>query len=84
MSTSNPFVERQPAKKRVITVSVTAEQDSEFEAMKRYFNKSTDGALIKLALEDLWRKKDRALRNGTEATLHDPPDGIGLNGGAPR
>ncbi len=52
------FAGRYPAKKRVITVSVTAEQDDEFERLKAATNHTTDGAVIKAVyskLKDAWR-----------------------------
>lgn len=50
---SNPWEPRPPAKKRIITVSVTAEQDEAFEALKARLGYDTDGALIKHALREL-------------------------------
>jgi hypothetical protein len=47
------FDEKPPFKKRVITVSLTAEQQAEFNAMKERLHVVTDGALIKRALADL-------------------------------
>jgi DNA-binding MarR family transcriptional regulator len=47
---ANAFSDREPAKKRVITVSVTAEQDRAFEALKKRTRTVTDGAMIKQAL----------------------------------
>lgn len=48
---SNPFAERPAWKKRVITVSLTREQDEAFEALKARTHTVTDGAMIKKALE---------------------------------
>lgn len=47
----NPFAEKPPWKKRVITVSLTREQDEAFEALKARTRTVTDGAMIKKALE---------------------------------
>ena len=48
---SNPFAERPAFKKRIITVSLTKEQDDAFEALKQRTSTVTDGAMIKKALE---------------------------------
>jgi hypothetical protein len=48
------FDPRRPQfKKRVITASVTAEQDAEFERIKEALGVDSDGAVIKQALYDL-------------------------------
>lgn len=51
--TENPWEPRPPAKKRVITVSVTKEQDTAFEALKAALGHDSDGAVIKQALREL-------------------------------
>ena len=48
---ANAFSEREPFKKRVITVSLTREQDAAFERLKDRRHVVTDGAMIKIALE---------------------------------
>ena len=50
LMSENPFAEKPPWKKRVITVSLTREQDEEFEALKARTRTVTDGAMIKKAL----------------------------------
>jgi len=49
----NAFTEREPFKKRVITVSITAEQRKQFDALKAKTRTVTDGAMIKKALEQM-------------------------------
>ena len=49
--TTNPFASKPPAKKHIITVSLTAEQDEAFETLKKRIGMVTDGAVIKKALE---------------------------------
>ena len=53
MSTGNPW-QKKEFKKRVITVSVTEEQNEAFEKMKVLFHEDTDGGMIKTALAVLW------------------------------
>jgi RNAse (barnase) inhibitor barstar len=50
----NPFAPRPEFKKRVITVSLTKEQDEMFELLKAKLELSSDGAVIKRGLEELW------------------------------
>ncbi len=50
------FDDREPFKKRVVTVSITASQRAEFDRMKEAAHVVTDGALIKVALSDLSHK----------------------------
>lgn len=65
----NPFGERPPAKKRIITASITAEQRAAFDKLKQATGIETDGALIKKALAEMI---DRY--NGSSRV--DPPDTI--------
>lgn len=51
--TGNPWAPRADYKKRIITVSVTAEQDADFESMKATLGLGSDGAVIKEALRRL-------------------------------
>jgi len=53
MTTTNPFRERPPAKKRVINASVTGEQAEAFDALQAALGLTTAGAVIKLALAEL-------------------------------
>lgn len=55
----NPFAPKEAAKKRVITVSVTAAQNEAFEQMKLDLGYTTDGALIKRGLELVWAELHR-------------------------
>ena len=50
----NPFKGRDPFKKRVITVSVTADQQEAIDRLKGDLELKTDGALIKAAIALLW------------------------------
>jgi len=49
----NPWAPRPEYKKRVITVSVTHDQDKDFESMKAALGFDADGAVIKEALRRL-------------------------------
>ncbi|WP_136643872.1 hypothetical protein [Subtercola vilae] len=51
MSRDNPFTEREPFKKRITSVSLTAEQRAAFDLLKERTHTVTDGAMIKKALE---------------------------------
>lgn len=52
MSTpTNPFAEKPSGKKHIITVSLTADQDAAFDALKERTGTVTDSAMIKKALE---------------------------------
>ena len=59
------FAGRPPSEKRVITVSVTTDQDDEFERLKAATGHTTDGGVIKQALAELatrvwgWDPKDQ-------------------------
>lgn len=56
MSRSNPFSKREPAKKRLINVSVTQEQFEAFEEMKKFYGIETSGEMIKKALEAQYQR----------------------------
>jgi len=58
------FDEREPYKKRVTTVSLTAEQRVEFNKLKDALHVVTDGALIKIALSDLSHKTLPSIETG--------------------
>ena len=51
--TVNPWAPRADYRKRIITVSVTAAQDADFENMKATLGLGSDGAVIKEALRRL-------------------------------
>ena len=60
------FDDREPYKKRVTTVSLTAEQRKEFDLLKGALGLKTDGALIKLALSRLSHEALRQDGRGTK------------------
>ena len=49
----NPWAPRPEYKKRIITISVTHDQDVDFERMKTTLGLNSDGAVIKEALRRL-------------------------------
>lgn len=62
----NPFAEREPAKKRIISASLTADQREAFDQLKDRTHTVTDGAMIKKALSEMIDRFEREDRLDTE------------------
>lgn len=66
MDSSNPFAPREPAKKRIITASITAEQRRAFDALKDRTHTVSDGAMIKRALAEMIERIEAEAPDGQQ------------------